>query len=65
MKERPNEMIRTIFVPLAAELSGETLLDAALTVAKRVNSHICALFIMPDPDAAFVYAPDVILALLG
>jgi nucleotide-binding universal stress UspA family protein len=62
MKERPNEMIRTIFVPLAAELSGETLLDAALTVAKRVNSHICALFIMPNPDTTFAYLPDMILA---
>jgi nucleotide-binding universal stress UspA family protein len=62
MKERPNEMIRTIFVPLATELSSETLLDAALTVAKRVKSHIRAVFIMPDPDAASVYVPEVISA---
>jgi hypothetical protein len=60
--ERPTEMIRTIFVPLAAELSSEALLDAALTVAKRVNSHIRALFILPNPDTALAYLPDVILA---
>jgi len=55
-------MIRTILVPLTAEVSGETLLDAALVLARRVNSHIRALFILPDPDAALAYLPDVILA---
>ena len=55
-------MIRTILVPLTAELSSETLLDAALLVAKRLNSHIRVLFIQPNPDTAFAYLPDVILA---
>ena len=55
-------MICTILVPLTAEVSGETLLDAALVLARRVNSHIRALFILPDPDAALAYLPDVILA---
>jgi nucleotide-binding universal stress UspA family protein len=55
-------MIRTILVPLTAEVSGETLLDVALVLARRVNSHIRALFILPDPDAALAYLPDVILA---
>jgi nucleotide-binding universal stress UspA family protein len=55
-------MIRTILVPLTTELSSEALLDAALSVAKRLNSHIRALFIVPNPDAAFAYLPDVILA---
>jgi len=36
-------MIRTILVPLTTELSSETLLDAALLVAKRLNSHIHVL----------------------
>ena len=56
-------MIRTILVPLTAEVSGATLfLDAALVLARRVNSHIRALFILPDPDAAVAYLPVVILA---
>jgi nucleotide-binding universal stress UspA family protein len=55
-------MIRTILIPLTTELSSEALLDAALSVAKRLNSHIRALFIVPNPDAAFAYLPDVILA---
>jgi nucleotide-binding universal stress UspA family protein len=55
-------MIRTILVPLATELSSEALLDAALLVAKRLNSHIRVLFIQPNPDTAFAYLPDVILA---
>jgi nucleotide-binding universal stress UspA family protein len=55
-------MIRTILVPLTKELSRETLLDAALLVAKRLNSHIRVLFIQPNPVTAFAYLPDVILA---
>jgi hypothetical protein len=55
-------MIRTILVPLTTELSSEPLLDAALLVAKRLNGHIRALSILPNPDTAFAYLPDVILA---
>jgi hypothetical protein len=55
-------MIRTILVPLTAGLSSEALLDAALSVAKRLNSHIRVLFIQPSPDTALAYLPDVILA---
>jgi nucleotide-binding universal stress UspA family protein len=55
-------MIRTILVPLTTELSSEVLLDAALLVAKRLNGHIRAVFIQPNPDAALAYLPDVILA---
>jgi nucleotide-binding universal stress UspA family protein len=55
-------MIRTILVPLTKELLSETLLDAALLVAKRLNGHIHALHIQPHPDVAFAYLPDVILA---
>ena len=55
-------MIRTILVPLTAEVSGATLLDAALVLARRVNSHIRALFILPNPDAALAYIPDLVLA---
>jgi hypothetical protein len=47
---------------LTPEMSSDALLDAALSVAKRLNGHIRALFIQPHPDAAFVYLPDVILA---
>jgi hypothetical protein len=55
-------MIRTILVPLTTELSSEALLDTALLVAKRLNGHIRVLFIQPNPDTAFAYLPDVILA---
>jgi len=49
-------------VPLATELSSEPLLNAALIVAKRLNSHIRTLFVQPNPDIAFAYLPEVILA---
>ncbi len=55
-------MIRTTLVPLTAELSSEALLDAALLGAKRLNGHIRALFILPNPDTAFAYLPEVIFA---
>src|SRR5271157_3261585 len=55
-------MIRTILVPLAAGLPDEALLDAALVLAKRINAHVRALFMMPNPGSAFAYLPDVILA---
>ena len=41
---RCTKMIRTILVPLATELSSEALLDAALLVAKRLDSQIRVLF---------------------
>jgi nucleotide-binding universal stress UspA family protein len=54
--------MRTILVPLATELSSEPLLNAALIVAKRLNSHIRTVFVQPNPHTAFAYLPDVILA---
>jgi hypothetical protein len=50
-------MIRTILTPLTAELSCDALLDAALSVAKQLKSHIRVLFIQPSPDAAFACLP--------
>jgi len=55
-------MIRTILVPLTTQLTSDVLLDAAFLVVKRLNGHIRALFIQPNPDAAFPYLPDVVLA---
>ena len=55
-------MIRTILVPLAEEHTSELLLDAALSLAKRTNSHIRAILIRPDPAEAIAYVPEVILA---
>jgi len=60
--EKAKQMIRTILVPLTAALPSERLLDAALTLGKRVNAHIRALFILPNSDAALRYIPEVILA---
>jgi hypothetical protein len=43
-------MMRTILVPLAQGLAGEPALQAALAVAKRMNSHIRAMFVRPEPE---------------
>ena len=50
-------MMRTILVPLAPGLAGEPALEAALLVAKRLNSHIRAMFVRPEPRAAISYMP--------
>jgi nucleotide-binding universal stress UspA family protein len=55
-------MIRTILVPLTAEMPDEALLEAALVLARKVNAHIRALFMLPNADAALASIPDVILA---
>jgi nucleotide-binding universal stress UspA family protein len=55
-------MFRKILVPLTATLSGETLLDAALALARKVNANIRAMFILPNPNTALAYIPDVVLA---
>ena len=55
-------MIRTILVPLTAGLAGEPVLDTAFALARRVNGHIRAMFILPNPHTALAYVPDVVLA---
>jgi nucleotide-binding universal stress UspA family protein len=57
-------MMRTILVPLGPGLASDPTLDAALTVAKRMNSHIRAVFVRPDPAAALSYIPEAIAATL-
>jgi nucleotide-binding universal stress UspA family protein len=55
-------MMRTIFVPLFSECSSEPALDAALALATRVKSHIRAMYVRPDPDAAMRYIPEMVIA---
>lgn len=55
-------MMRTILVPLGPGLASEHALDAALSLAKRMNSHIRAVFVRPDPVAALSYIPETIAA---
>ena len=55
-------MMRTILVPLTAGMAGEPVLDTALALARRVDGHIRAMFILPNPHTAFAYLPDVVLA---
>jgi nucleotide-binding universal stress UspA family protein len=50
-------MMRTILLPLAPGLSSEPALDVALLLAKRMNSHIRAVFVRPDPALALSYFP--------
>lgn len=54
-------MMRTLFVPLAPRLAGDPPLDAALALARRMNSHIRAVFVRPDPRLALSYFPSVML----
>ena len=56
-KPEAKSMMRTILVPLGPGLAGEPALDAALVLAKRMNSHIRAMFVRPDPRAAIPYMP--------
>jgi nucleotide-binding universal stress UspA family protein len=56
-------MMRTILVPLAQGLAGEPALQAALAVAKRMNSHIRAMFVRPEPETLMSYLP--ILPMVG
>jgi hypothetical protein len=53
-------MMRTILVPLGQGLSSEPALDAALSLAKRLNSHIRAVFVRPDPSVALSFLPSTI-----
>jgi nucleotide-binding universal stress UspA family protein len=59
---KPNKMLRKILVPLTATLLAETVLDAGLALARRVNANIRAMFILPNPHSALAYLPDAVLA---
>lgn len=52
-------MMRTILVPLAPGFDAEAALDAALAVARPMNSHIRALFAHFTPEAAAAVYPDI------
>ena len=54
-------MMRTLLVPLAPGLADEPALDAAFLLAKRMNSHIRAVFVRPDPNVALAYFPPVMV----
>lgn len=53
--------MRNLFVPLAPGLSSEPALDAALSLARRMKSHIQAVFVRPDPALALSYFPSVMV----
>jgi nucleotide-binding universal stress UspA family protein len=50
-------MMRTILVPLAETLAAEPALDAALSLANRLSSHIRTVFVRPDPHVALSFMP--------
>ena len=50
-------MMRTILVPLGRGLSSQPALDAALSLAKRLHSHIRAVYVRPDPSVAISPLP--------
>ncbi len=51
--------IRDIFVPLFADLEFNGQLDAANQLAHRLDAHINAVFIHPDPKIAAVGMPEM------
>jgi nucleotide-binding universal stress UspA family protein len=55
-------MMRTVLVPLAKDFADEPAFEAAFFIAKRMNSHIHAIFVRPDPVLAISYIPDVVAA---
>ena len=55
-------MMRTILIPLGPSLASQPTLDAALSLAKRMNSHIRAVFVRPDPAVVLSYIPETIAA---
>jgi nucleotide-binding universal stress UspA family protein len=57
-------MMRTILVPLAPGLNSEPALDTALALAKRMNSHIRAMFVRPEPQVALSYIPQAIATMV-
>ena len=54
-------MMRTLLVPLAPGLASEPALDAALSLARRINAHIRAVFVRPDPLSALYYLPPAMV----
>jgi nucleotide-binding universal stress UspA family protein len=56
-------MLRTIFVPLAQDFAGEPALEAAFLIAKRMESHVRAVFVRPNPDAIVYQVPESIAAI--
>lgn len=55
-------MMRTLLVPLGQVLVSEPALEAAFFLAKRMNSHIRAMYVRPDPEAPIAYVPVEALA---
>lgn len=51
-------MMRTLLVPLAEGIDGEPALDLALSLARRLKSHVRVMFARPDPAVALSYLPD-------
>ena len=61
---KAEEMMRTILVPFAPGVPSEPALDAALSLAKRMNSHIRAAFVRPEPRVALSYVPQAIATMI-
>jgi len=55
-------MLRTILVPMADELPGELLLQAALSTAKHLEADIQAKLVQPDLATVLATTPGVMLA---
>ena len=52
-------MMRTILVPLAPGFDTEAALDAALAIAKPMNSHVRALCVHSNAEAMVTLYPDI------
>jgi len=54
--------LRSILVPLSAEIAPEPQLDAALQLARRLEAHINVLFLHADPADVYAALPKAAVA---
>lgn len=54
--------IRSILVPILPDVAFDNQLDAALDLARRLEAHINAVFIMPDPLVVLAGIPMGVMA---
>jgi nucleotide-binding universal stress UspA family protein len=53
--------LRNILVPVFPKISADAQLAAALDIARRLEAHINAIFVRPDPTATLATIPDAAL----
>ena len=57
--------IRNILVPICPEVDFEHQLAAALRLARRLEAHVNAVYIRPEPAIAVASIPEIAVAAGG